>query len=361
MRMSNLKRPRWIVLPLVAVAIVSLAVVLAVAAEVPGSASAQTGVEVSPQPQQPPTPTPVPPTDTPEPTPTPVVIVVTATPALPTSTPFPTYTPQPTYTPLPTHTLQPTYTPLPTPVPQQPANPYSGTTPFINCGPGEPCIDLHSSHTSITVNDKAQLSLSVVNALNKPNMTVRLILEVPSGWEVDGEGFAQRCSGICNEVYDVYTAQQELIQITAYPNHTGTFRIAGRIEWRYSGDANLYHITRDVQVRVLPGPNGNEQRSQPIPAFQVQPYVPAGAPPGTVPNPPPPANQQQDQVQQPPPPPQPESGVTGTAGCLAPAPDAPMVLDPTLLVVAGLILPGIAARLGFKARRKREKNRDIEA
>ena len=133
----------------------------------------------------------------------------------------PTETPAPTYTPLPTEPPQPTYIPLPTAVPQQPAQPYSGTTPFINCGPGEPCIDLHSSHTSISVDDKAQLSLSVTNALNKPNMTVRLLLEIPSGWEVDGEGFAERCSGVCNAVYDVYTAQQELIQITAYPNHTG--------------------------------------------------------------------------------------------------------------------------------------------
>ena len=161
------------------------------------------------------------PTDTPQPTATPAP---TSTPEpLATDTPQPTYTPAPTYTPLPTQPLQPTYTPLPTAVPQQPAQPYSGTTPFINCGPGEPCIDLHSSHTSISVDDKAQLSLSVTNALNKPNMTVRLLLEIPSGWEVDGEGFAERCSGVCNAVYDVYTAQQELIQITAYPNQTGFF------------------------------------------------------------------------------------------------------------------------------------------
>ena len=153
-------------------------------------------------------------------------------------------------------------------MPKQPAQPYSGTTPFINCGPGEPCIDLHSSHSSISVDDKAQLSLSVTNALNKPNMTVRLLLEIPSVWEVDGEGFAERCSGVCNAVYDVYTAQQELIQITAYPNQTGSSRIAGRIEWHYAGEDTLHHITRDVPIRVTAGANGNQQRQQPIPAFQ---------------------------------------------------------------------------------------------
>ena len=207
------------------------------------------------------------PTETPAPTSTPVPTPTRTPEPLATDTPQPTYTPAPTYTPLPTEPLQPTYTPLPTAVPQQPAQPYSGTTPFINCGPGEPCIDLHSSHTSISVDDKAQLSLSVTNALNKPNMTVRLLLEIPSGWEVDGEGFAERCSGVCNAVYDVYTAQQELIQITAYPNQTGSSRIAGRIEWRYAGEDNLYHITRDVNVRITAGANGNQQRQQAYPGI----------------------------------------------------------------------------------------------
>ena len=286
-------------------------------------------------------------TETPVPT-----VAPTATPEpLATDTPLPTYTPQPTYTPLPTEAAQPTYTPLPTPVPQQPAQPYSGTTPFINCGPGSPCIDLHSSHTNISVDDEAQLSLSVTNALNKPNMTVRLLLEIPSGWEVDGEGFAERCSGVCNAVYDVYTAQQELIQITAYPNQTGPFRIAGRIEWRYAGEDNLYHITRDVQVRVTPGANGNEQRQQPIPAFQAQPYVPQGAPASA-----PVAAQQQPVQQQPAPAPQQNTDPSGGASCtLAPAPNG---VDPSLLLVAGLILPGIAARFRWRPGRARNRAND---
>ena len=106
------------------------------------------------------------PTETPAPTSTPVPTPTSTPVPLATDTPLPTYTPAPTYTPLPTEPPQPTYTPLPTAVPQQQAQPYSGTTPFINCGPGEPCIDLHSSHTSISVDDKAQLSLSCLPTLS---------------------------------------------------------------------------------------------------------------------------------------------------------------------------------------------------
>ena len=288
-----------------------------------------------------PTSTPVPtPTSTPVPTPT-------STPVpLATDTPLPTYTPAPTYTPLPTEPPQPTYTPLPTAVHQQPAQPYSGTTPFINCGPGEPCIDLHSSHTSISVDDKAQLSLSVTNALNKPNMTVRLLLEIPSGWEVDGEGFAERCSGVCNAVYDVYTAQQELIQITAYPNHTGSSRIAGRIEWRYAGEDSLYHITRDVPIRVTAGASGNQQRQQPIPAFQPQPYVPQGAPAPVQ------SAAQQQTGQQQAAPAQQQNTDPGASCSLAPESNS---VDPSLLLVAGLIVPGIAVRFRWRSGRTRNR------
>ncbi len=326
--------------PLAILAAIAIAFALAT-----GALASSVGTAYAQEPTETPAPTgtTVPPTDTPVPTSTPEPLA--------TDTPLPTYTLQPTYTPLPTEAAQPTYTPLPTAVPQQPAQPYSGTSPFINCGPGEPCIDLHSSHTSISVDDKAQLSLSVTNALNKPNMTVRLLLEIPSGWEVDGEGFAERCSGVCNAVYDVYTAQQELIQITAYPNQTGAYRIAGRIEWRFAGEDNLYHITRDVQVRVTPGANGNEQRRQPIPAFQAQPYVPQGAPASA-----PVAAQQQPAQQQPAPAPQQNTDPSGGASCtLAPAPNG---VDPSLLLVAGLILPGIAARFRWRPGRARNRAND---
>ena len=158
---------------------------------------------------QDPTETPTPaPTDTPPPTNTPQP-TATATP-FPTNTPEPTWTPAPTNTPLPTNSPVPTNTPPPTftPVPvEQRVAP--GGAIFINCGPGEPCIDLHSSHTDISVDELAVLSFSIVNSLGKPAMLSRLILELPSGWSMDGEGFADKCSGLCSANYSIPTGEQE--------------------------------------------------------------------------------------------------------------------------------------------------------
>lgn len=311
------------------------------------------GQETTPMPALTGTPTPTP-TDTPEPSPTPVVIVVTATPEPATATPEPTWTPAPTWTPVPTNTPAPTNTPPPTftPVPvEQRVAP--GGAIFINCGPNEPCIDLHSSHTNISVDEKAVLSFSIVNSLGKPNTLSRLILELPSGWSMDGEGFADKCSGLCSANYTIPTGEQEFIEVTAYPNHAGKFRLAGRVEWAYEGAGEILHLSRDVQITVNPGAGGNESRVEPLPASPSQPptaipvAVAATTAPAAVP-------------QQPTAVPQtgatPEVGITGGVGCFAPPPDAPAAFDPSLLLVAGLLLPtGLAARLGYRLRRRRNR------
>ena len=43
---------------------------------------------------------------------------------------------------------------------------------------------------------------------------------------MDGEGFADKCSGLCSANYTIATGEQEFIEVTAYPNHTGKFRLA---------------------------------------------------------------------------------------------------------------------------------------
>ena len=276
---------------------------------------------------QEPTETPAPPTNTPQPT-------ATATP-FPTNTPEPTWTPAPTWTPVPTNTPLPTNSPVPTNTPPPTFTPVPveqrvapGGAIFINCGPGEPCIDLHSSHTDISVDELAVLSFSIVNSLGKPAMLSRLILELPSGWSMDGEGFADKCSGLCSANYTIPTGEQEFIEVSAYPNHVGTFRLAGRIEWAYEGTVDILHLSRDVRISVTAGGSGNENRVEPLPTTPPQPTATAAASPQQQPTAPP-------------------VGGTASVGCSAPPPDA-RVLDPGLLLLAGLLFPGIAIRRLWK-------------
>ena len=227
---------------------------------------------------------------------------------------------------------------------------------FINCGRGEPCIDLHSSHTQITVDEIAQLSFSLSNGLAKPSMLARLTLELPSGWSMDGEGFANKCSGICTANHEIPTGDHHYIEVSAYPNHTGIFRMEGRVEFVYAGEQESNFVTQDVRITVTSG-TGGDNRTQPLPTSPPQPAASAArtgqqpaSPAAQQPTPTPvvivvtqaPASGNQT----------PQTGTTGTVGCFAPPSDAPGVVDPSLLL-AGLLIPaGMLARLGIGNRRK---------
>lgn len=338
---------------LLAVAVVLLAAAdRAWAQEATPTPTATPPVVVDPTPT--PTPTP-PPTNTPAPTPTPTATPLPTNTPQPTNTPEPTWTPVPTWTPGPTSTPPPTATPVPTetPVPVQQLTVPGGTV-FINCGRGEPCIDLHSSHTQISVDDTAQLSFTLSNGLAKPRMIARLTLELPSGWLLDGEGFANKCSGLCTANHEIATGDQKYIEVTAYPNHTGTFRLEGRVEFVYDGEMESNLVTQDVRIRVNPGARGNEMRELPLPTSPPPPpptAIPAqqlptatAAPPVIIITQAPPANN--------PPPSQPEVGVS--AGCFAPPPESAGVVEPSLLFLMGLLVPvGLWAKLRSRFRNRR--------
>lgn len=344
--------------------IMTLAVIAAIVAMIALAAMTGSGNTATVYAQEP-TDVPAPAPAVPAATPTPVVVVVTPTPAPaaptptpePTLTPEPTWTPAPTWTPVPTNTPEPTNSPVPTntppptftPVPVQQRTAPGGAI-FINCGPGEPCIDLHSSHTDITVDEQAVLSFSIVNSLAKPNMLSRLILELPSGWSMDGEGFADKCSGLCSANYTIATGEQEFIEVTAYPNHAGRFRLAGRIEWVYEGTDQTLHMTRDVPITVTAGSVGNQNRVAPLPASPAQPVAAAPAVPTAAP--------QQAPAQPVAAQPTPEVGVTGGVGCFAPAPsygsDGELVFAKQSLDFAGIMFSGMLAGIvGLVAFRRR--------
>lgn len=354
----NPVRRHWL---LVAVVLAAAVVLLAsadrvvLAQDATPTATPPSVIDPTPTPTSPPPPTNTPaPTDTPAPAPTPTPTLTptpTATPP-PTHTPEPTWTPAPTWTPVPTSTPPPTATPVPTetavPV-QRPTVP--GGAVFINCGSGEPCIDLHSSHTSISVDDTAQLSFTLSNALSKPQMIARLTLEMPSGWSMDGEGFANKCSGICTANYTIATGDQRYIEVAAYPNHTGLFRLEGRVEFVYAGEQDSNLVTQDVRIQVNPGPGGNQNRTQPLPTSPPPVVAPPVAPPAVAPTPliitqapPPPIVVTSPPIVVTAPPAAPEVGVS--AGCFAPPPESAGVVEPSLLLLLGLLVPvGLGAKL----------------
>ena len=100
----------------------------------------------------------------------------------------------------------------------------------IPCDPTQPCAYLHTSHTKTAVNQPATISLTIYNPLDD-HITAQLIARMPSGWQVESENFAERCSGICNLTYPVAARQQEFIEIFATPNNAGNYVFEANVEW----------------------------------------------------------------------------------------------------------------------------------
>ena len=194
----------------------------------------------------------------PRPTPT---LVPTHTPR-PTATLVPTHTPRPTVAP-PTFTPRPTFTRVPTSTPRPPATPIPTNTPTpVQAGGSSPLIDIHADRTETDVDQPVQFTLSIVNRISQADMTVLLTMQVPSGWSIVGEGFADNCSSQCTARYPVQAGKQRHIEFTGRPNQAGQFRFVGYLDWFFEGaESQVYEDTKTIPVTV----KGSSATSTPVP------------------------------------------------------------------------------------------------
>ena len=130
----------------------------------------------------------------------------------------------------------------PEPASAQTPTPIAVATPDLGC----PCVYLHAERTDISLGQSAKFSLEMLNGLTKPEMTVQLILRIPSGWSVDGRGFDNECSGQCSAVYTVPTSKQERIEIFVKPNEAGDYRLEGTTQWFFTGDPSNARVETEV-------------------------------------------------------------------------------------------------------------------
>ena len=151
------------------------------------------------------------------------------------------YTAPPTPNPTPRSTTQPgniaTLQPTPTPKP---------TTAI-----GEPTVNFHASQTEVMTGEPVQLTLSVANSIVKPEMTLQLVLQLPSGLLLTGEGISETCSVQCSATYQVPTGENRDFLLTAVANQPGAFDIESRMEWYFGNDAETTHDGEVETLRIV--------------------------------------------------------------------------------------------------------------
>ncbi|MCK4240352.1 MAG: PKD domain-containing protein [Candidatus Atribacteria bacterium] len=155
-----------------------------------------------------------------------------------------------------------TYTATLTPTPTQRVT-HTGTPETITppapttSKPGGVIVYLHGEKTDVTVREDIVLSLSAVNLITKPTMTLQLILKVPSGMSVTSTEFIESGAGMYTATYTVEPGKERHIGVNIRTNQVGDFNVEGNICYYFGGDkstAEYKNIKLPVKVNPTPTP-----------------------------------------------------------------------------------------------------------
>ena len=113
-------------------------------------------------------------------------------------------------------------------------------------------IDLRSDVTEATVGEEFDLTLSVVNLISNPNMTVQVILIPPSGMSISSSYFTPCGGGQFEGVFRIKPGEMRAIEIGVMPNEPGNYTIRGIIVYYFGkdrGNATVKEISIPIVVR----------------------------------------------------------------------------------------------------------------
>jgi hypothetical protein len=129
------------------------------------------------------------------------------------------------------------------------------------------------------VGEPMPATLSIVSSIAKPEMTVRLIITLPSGMSLSGAEFSEACAGQCVAVYKVGPGQLRNVGLTLQPNQAGEFTVEGNIEWFFGEDREtVFRKNVSLEVTVT---DAETTRVQALPTATPTPTpTPTPAPTG---------------------------------------------------------------------------------
>ncbi len=133
-------------------------------------------------------------------------------------------------------------------------------------------VDLTSDVVKARVGQEFSLTLSVVNLIKNPNMTLQVILRPPSGMSVVSSEFAQSGVGIYTGTFFVKPGESKAVKITVVPNNAGNFTIKGTIVYYFGNDkknATVREISIPIEVVKAENDKNSKLPNFKIPGFSV--------------------------------------------------------------------------------------------
>lgn len=114
-------------------------------------------------------------------------------------------------------------------------------------------VYLYGHKTNVNVGEDIILDLSAVNLITNPNMTVQLILQVPSGMSITSVEFIKGGGGQYTATYSVEPGNTRLIEVCIRANQVGNFFVTGYLCYYFAGNkstAEYRTVTLPVTVRT---------------------------------------------------------------------------------------------------------------
>ena len=139
---------------------------------------------------------------------------------------------------------------------------------------GETDVTVQIDRTKVTVGQQVRVQLAASNSLVKPPMTLKFVLEAPSGWSISGTAFADACAGQCIATYTVGSGELKNVNVAMQPNEPGKFEVEARTEWFFGNDTTTLETRTETITITVAG--------EPTPTPVVTPT------PTSTPEPPPP-------------------------------------------------------------------------
>ncbi len=129
---------------------------------------------------------------------------------------------------------------------------------------GKVVVSLRSDVTKAKVGQEFSLTLSVVNLISNPNMTLQVVLQPPSGMSIVSSEFAQTGVGQYTGVFHVKPGGAKAIKIEVIPNNPGNFTIRGIIAYYFGNNKKNATIKEvSVPIRIV----SNTTKVKKVPGF----------------------------------------------------------------------------------------------
>ena len=109
---------------------------------------------------------------------------------------------------------------------------------------------LYGEKTDVRLGEDILLKLSAANLINKPPMTVQVLIYAPSGMSVTSAEFAKSAAGIYTTNYILNPGDAKDIEIIVKSNQVGYFNIKGRIVYYFEDKNNAVDQALMLPVRV---------------------------------------------------------------------------------------------------------------